>query len=488
MLTPTLQNEPYYNKPPLFNWVQAFFIRLFQSESERVLRFPSMLFFLTGFLVYRKTLKASNRDQALAAALLLLVSADILFYGSINSGEIDLFYSFLVLAQWFSFHTYWQSGSHWKMFLWSSLFCALGFLTKGPPSVVFQVLTVGFWLWRKKQWKLIFSVQHFVGILLFLSIVVAYFRAYDWKNGHADGYILNLFLESGQKAGTDRSIWTRMEGMLTYLPNLLLIALPGSALILLPATRRFRKRLPPLDPFTEFCLFTLLINIPVYMLSGRFVARYNYMFLPLIAILAAWIYQHSIHIKGEQHNSTLGKLIMAIGSILLGLLTILTLTGSIQVEPLWIGVGTLFTFAVSLWQRRRHLSPIVNITILLFTVRIVYNLSILPTIAERTDYPGLCRSWVAQANGASIYLTGSGESQVLRLSNSFIDTLHIPPRIPYQIPYYLMRLQNIAMEYHDYPKSGEVYLSPELPEHNFELLNTYYDHWQQRNLYLFRKG
>lgn len=53
-LTPTLNGEPYYNKPPLYNWIILAFYRLTDSQSLFVLRLPNMialiLFTLTVFL------------------------------------------------------------------------------------------------------------------------------------------------------------------------------------------------------------------------------------------------------------------------------------------------------------------------------------------------------------------------------------------------------------------------------------------------------
>ncbi len=43
MMKPYLHGHPYFNKPPLYNWVLAFFFTAFGSMSEWVLRLPGVL-------------------------------------------------------------------------------------------------------------------------------------------------------------------------------------------------------------------------------------------------------------------------------------------------------------------------------------------------------------------------------------------------------------------------------------------------------------
>jgi len=101
-INPHLNGLPYYNKPPLFNWLLAFFFRLFYSFEEWVVRLPSLLSLLAiatiNFFVIKKYL---NLNIAILSSFFFLTSADILFYGTITAGEIDLFYSLIVYLHLF---------------------------------------------------------------------------------------------------------------------------------------------------------------------------------------------------------------------------------------------------------------------------------------------------------------------------------------------------------------------------------------------------
>lgn len=486
--TPRIHGEPYYNKPPLFNWIQALSIRVFKSSSERTLRMVSILGFLcTALCLYLTQRKEVGKSEAFTSVMFLLLSADVLFYGSINAGEIDLFYGFLVFVQWVVFYSFWKRSKHLQMFVWSSVLCALGFLVKGPPSVVFQVLTISFWLISNRQWKLLFSWKHALGVLLFAGIVGGYFVWYDRRNGHGVAYLLNLFAESGQKAGAGRSWSTKLLGMLTYLPNLILISLPGTALFTVLVNKRLRRQLPRLHSFARFALFTLLVNIPVYMLAGRFVPRYNYMFLPLLAVLAAFIFQHTIHTK---------QIRIGTRSIWIFCLILLALTLSVSFyhglqftknQVLWIILLTLAVPALGYAAHRKILSFFSSIALGILLLRIAFNNSILPGLRESTDYPVQCQQWVDYANGEEIHWTGAPLAIPVQFGSLFQDTLYTPPLLPYQIPYYLMRIQGSRMDYEPKPRTGGVYLSPEKPDSSVLLLNEYYDNWQNRPLYLYRK-
>ena len=63
----------------------------FGSFEEWVVRFPSIFaFLLTGILNFFLVKRFLSTKTALLSGLFLWTSADILFYGSVNAGEIDL--------------------------------------------------------------------------------------------------------------------------------------------------------------------------------------------------------------------------------------------------------------------------------------------------------------------------------------------------------------------------------------------------------------
>jgi len=97
-LQPTLLGEPYFNKPPLFNWLIILSSRLF-GWSELAVRAVSLAFTaLTALVVYLTAKRIiGGREVGLLAALIYVTLADNLYhYGWI--GEIDVTLAFFVFG------------------------------------------------------------------------------------------------------------------------------------------------------------------------------------------------------------------------------------------------------------------------------------------------------------------------------------------------------------------------------------------------------
>jgi 4-amino-4-deoxy-L-arabinose transferase-like glycosyltransferase len=95
-IVPFQYGYPYCNKPPFYNWVIGSSFILFGTINEFTLRFPGVIsLLLTAFLIYSIGKNYLNNHVALLGAGIFLTMADLFFYGSINAGEIDLFYTLI---------------------------------------------------------------------------------------------------------------------------------------------------------------------------------------------------------------------------------------------------------------------------------------------------------------------------------------------------------------------------------------------------------
>jgi len=181
-IVPKIHGWNYYNKPPFFNWIMALFFKISGSFSEPWVRMPSFLSFLfTSFLVFRLVSKYADKKTGFIAAVLLLTSVDIFFYGAVDTGEIDLFLTLLIFLQGRAIFYYSNKEKWLSLFTTSYLLTAIGVLTKGLPPVIIQGLILIIWLANNRQLGKLFSWRHFVGILLFTTIITAYFFAYNQK-------------------------------------------------------------------------------------------------------------------------------------------------------------------------------------------------------------------------------------------------------------------------------------------------------------------
>ncbi len=137
----TLFGEPYFNKPPLFNWLAILTSHVFGWAELTVRSLSLASTILTALLTY-VTSKMIFKDPTLSrlSALAYVTFADILFhYGWI--GEIDATVVFFVLGiivcQWRAFETH----SGWHVIL-SGLITGFAFFLKGFPAYAFFGLTM----------------------------------------------------------------------------------------------------------------------------------------------------------------------------------------------------------------------------------------------------------------------------------------------------------------------------------------------------------
>lgn len=495
-IVPTINNWSYYNKPPFFNWIMVLFFKLFNSYEEWVVRIPSILaYLLTGRIIFVVSKKYVTRQIALLASLFFLTFADVLFYGTVNAGEIDLFYSLLVVTQVFSIFHFYEKKKYFQMFLWSYLFAAIGTLTKGPPSIAFQVLTLIPWLVINKNWKLIFNWKHFVAGFMFLGIVTGYFY---WYNQYDDGlgFAVRLFKEASQRTGAEHAFSETLLSSLMFPLFLIQIALPWSLLAVFFYKGKFKKHLKE-NQLLKFAVVFILFNIPLYWFSADHKVRYLYMFLPFIAVLLSYFYvtnKELIRVKKGIELFFLGLMVLGTLSFLgVNFVTII----KIDSQYVFISILLFFiaSFLIYLYYKRKSLRMLFFISFLLL-FRIAFNSFYLPEIAKTSQeniYKEDIDKMLAITNGKAITLTGSSYTFISDASIGPLKfgekTLTTAPLIAYQIPYYLTKATNKIMVYDTNQVVGEFYLiqAKFFDYENQKVLYKLKDFWMNEELVLFQK-
>ena len=228
------------------------------STSEMVARLPSLVFLLLWALCHYFICRKWLSDRlALLSTFFMLTSADIYFYGLANGAEIDIFYSLVVYLQVISMFWFFEKKKWWSLFLLSYLFCAIGFLTKGLPSLVFQGLTLAALCVYARSARIFFKPQHLVGILFFIIVAGSYFYAYSFR-GDPGIMLVNIVNESLKKSAVGEESVGKWHKILSY-PILLFKLLAPWCLLLLVLFKRQRFKLFD-NPLVKFSfLFLVLI-------------------------------------------------------------------------------------------------------------------------------------------------------------------------------------------------------------------------------------
>ncbi|MBW6460810.1 MAG: glycosyltransferase family 39 protein, partial [Bacteroidales bacterium] len=191
-ITPTISGELYLNKPPVFNWILAFFFLITGSYSETVIRLPviiSIAFFaLTIFFFTRKKF---GPHIALINALAFVTYGRIIFYESLH-GLIDVTFSWLTYSFFMLSWHFFQKRKFFLLFMVAYAITAISYLLKGMPSLYFTAASLLVLFIQGKKFKMLFNWRHFAGIFLLILIVGGYYLLYFTRNTIEPGQVLEV--------------------------------------------------------------------------------------------------------------------------------------------------------------------------------------------------------------------------------------------------------------------------------------------------------
>lgn len=193
-VTPHLNGIKYFEKPPLFYWLQAGAIKalnplIIKTEnivtkpkekhylapiSEWTVRLPNAIVALLGcLLVYAAGRTLFGRPAGLLSAIIL--ASSLLYFALARMVTLDMTLSFCLSGSFLAFliasH---QSPSLGRRALFYSayIFAGLAVLTKGLIGIVFPIMIIGLWILLFSQWRLLKECYLTSGIFLFLLIVL----------------------------------------------------------------------------------------------------------------------------------------------------------------------------------------------------------------------------------------------------------------------------------------------------------------------------
>lgn len=459
-LVPKINDAPYYNKPPGFNWAVAACYRLFGSFSEWVSRLPSVLAFLAmavvNFLFVRRWL---GPITALLSSLFIVTSADLLFYGTVNSGEIDLLFSFVVYVQAMALFWFWQRKQWWWLFLISYLLTGIGVLIK-PPALLFQAFTLLAMVAYHKQWRLLFSLPHLAGIAVFLAVVGGYFMAYQ-EQGDAMAYLVNLFAEGQQKTATGSSLLDILAGTASFPFQLLKLMAPWSVLALFWFRKGFFKELLG-DPLLRFCALFIAANVWLYWFNGELRLRYVYMFVPFFCVLLAHYfvrYARTWKTAKRWLETGLGWTIPVLGIGMLVAAYLLKIeheNGTVwQPTGIWLIsiCGALAMAGLFVAYRKVAMHRLVLLAVVLLCARIWFNYTVLPftDTGHALTYKERVGELLAISGDEPVHWAGPGYGfhTALGIAGHELVSYELTtaPQLAFQLPYYISKTNGHVMQW-----------------------------------------
>ena len=187
-LTPHINGVQYFEKPPLFYWMQAIFLSLGDSEfwgriaTALVVSLTCLVTYATGRLLY-------SRNSGLLAAAALATS--VMGYGLSRVSMLDAPVTLFLTAAIASF-IFAQKTEQKKYYYFMYASAALAVMTKGLIGIVIPGLVIGSRILLTNNWKILKSARLFSGTLLFLAIVAPWHIAMQMKHSEfSDFYFIH---------------------------------------------------------------------------------------------------------------------------------------------------------------------------------------------------------------------------------------------------------------------------------------------------------
>ena len=169
-----LNGEYFFEKPPLYFWIECLSFAIFGKVNEFTVRFPvSMMGFLCSYLIYFTGKKVISKNFGIAASLILAASAEFFILSKFAILDIVLCFC-TTFSIFFGFMTLFCREENKKYFWWLFyIFSGLAVMAKGIPGFVLPFGTMFFSYIAAKRFKELFRPLFFIpGAIIFLSVVL----------------------------------------------------------------------------------------------------------------------------------------------------------------------------------------------------------------------------------------------------------------------------------------------------------------------------
>ncbi|MFN8416852.1 MAG: hypothetical protein U0U66_11035 [Cytophagaceae bacterium] len=307
---PTINGEPYLNKPPLFNHWIGTWIHLFGGLNEFMLRLQAIFFlFLSSIIVYIYGYHFFRWKVALLSAIGFLTCSRILFYDS-TLGYIDPFFTFIILLQLLGSTRYYLIENWLMFYLTITLTSLIGYFLKGLPGIAFGVITIlSLYLWER-QWKLLWTPYILISIIFGTGVIyLYYFKINTLSISDSSSQIINQSLQRYE----NESILKSLTHLITF-PFQLVFNFSPWALLWLYLLIQYKYVITKLSRHQMTLMVVSFSNLILYWMSTETRPRYLFMFVAIFFLVGYSIYLK--HFYSGILNSLLHKSLLFIAPVL----------------------------------------------------------------------------------------------------------------------------------------------------------------------------
>jgi|GEM_PF-197233 4-amino-4-deoxy-L-arabinose transferase-like glycosyltransferase len=289
-VSPTLNGEPFLNKPPLYNWIMAASFKLGGNYHPFWMRLPVILFTaLFGFAIFRFVGKELGRFAGYVVAFAFITNGRILIYDSLQS-FIDIAFGFAMYLLMMLVYHYGRQKKYWQLFIYTYLLTVVGYMMKGLPALAFQAITLLTYFLYTRRFKVLLGLQHMVGIAIFFVCTAGYYTLYFTAN-HITPAVLftRLLTESTDRTVVKFGFWETVLHFLYYPLEMMYHYAPWLLLMVVLVRRDF-FRIVNAHPFVQFNWWVFFANFVIYWTSPQVYARYLFALLPMLFTVVFYVF------------------------------------------------------------------------------------------------------------------------------------------------------------------------------------------------------
>ncbi len=236
-------------------------------------------------LIYAYMRSWTSRLASFAAAAIYATLGQVLMLG--RFGETEAVFTLFAggaLLVWHWGYLTGRAAAH----VWPAAYAlaALGALAKGLQAPVYLVLATTVYLLARRDWRFLFSRGHALGLIVFATLVGAWFVPFAINNWWAvDDIWAGLAQDRFTTEGLARHLWS-------YPLETFGCLLPWSPLLLAFLKPSVRRALAARHPQAWFLVAALAVTYPSVWLASGARGRYYMPLYPCLAVLMGLVVEH----------------------------------------------------------------------------------------------------------------------------------------------------------------------------------------------------
>ena len=282
-VTPRMNGEKFYDKPPLFNWLVALSFLIF-GFTEFAARLPAALLGLgCVLLTYLLGRRMFNPLTGLLGGLVLATAGE--FIGLSMAVVHDIPFTFCItLTLYFFYRGYTDNIRRRTFIIFSYAFAGFGVLAKGPIGLLLPAMIIGLFLLYKRNLGFFKELVRGWGVPLFLLISLPWYILISMRNPDYLGYFLiqqnlnNFFAFQESR---------HPEPFYYFIPILMGVFFPWSLFLPVTFIHCFRKKLGKISDETIFLLIWFAAIFLFFSVASSKLPTYILPSFPPLSLLVA---------------------------------------------------------------------------------------------------------------------------------------------------------------------------------------------------------